>query len=210
MTSQPTPRVTEILAAAGDCSGEMRAGSTFASLFAMIARRHMHRVRHHARAPGRGRRQEPCQRRAESRRAHAQDHHHRAGAERQADRRAAHLYDCSLDQRRRGGRDSGAARARRRIHRQAGARAGDRAGLRLSWRSIRKRTSPRFRRCGARREKAYKMAGVAPGDIQFAELHDCFTIAEIIATRRSGIRASAAGRSVRGRRLHGARTARGR
>src|SRR5262249_12989419 len=42
MTSQPTPRVSQILAEAGDCSGEMRAGSTFASLFAMIARRHMH------------------------------------------------------------------------------------------------------------------------------------------------------------------------
>ncbi len=42
MTSQPTARVSQILAGAGDCSGEMKAGSTFASLFAMIARRHMH------------------------------------------------------------------------------------------------------------------------------------------------------------------------
>src|SRR4030081_19956 len=42
MTSPPTPRVTEILASAGDCGGETRAGSTFPSLFAMIARRHMH------------------------------------------------------------------------------------------------------------------------------------------------------------------------
>src|SRR5579862_9056573 len=42
MTSQPTPRVTEILAMAGDGAGEIKAGSTFASLFAMIARRHMH------------------------------------------------------------------------------------------------------------------------------------------------------------------------
>jgi glycosyltransferase involved in cell wall biosynthesis len=42
MTSQPTPRVSEILGSAGDCSGEIRAGNTFASLFAMIARRHMH------------------------------------------------------------------------------------------------------------------------------------------------------------------------
>ena len=42
MTSQPTPRVTEILAGAGDCAGEIKAGSTFASLFAMIARRHMY------------------------------------------------------------------------------------------------------------------------------------------------------------------------
>src|SRR6202795_183507 len=42
MTSQPTARVTEILASAGDCSGEIKVGSTFPSLFAMIARRHMY------------------------------------------------------------------------------------------------------------------------------------------------------------------------
>src|SRR3984957_8232245 len=41
MTSQPTPKVTEILAGAGDMDGEGRAGATFAALFAMIARRHM-------------------------------------------------------------------------------------------------------------------------------------------------------------------------
>jgi acetyl-CoA C-acetyltransferase len=35
-------------------------------------------------------------------------------------------------------------------------------------------------------EKAYKMAGLGPADIQFAELHDCFTIAEIIATEDLG------------------------
>src|SRR5262249_785721 len=41
---------------------------------------------------------------------------------------------------------------------------------------------------GVRRagEKAYKMAGLGPRDIQFAELHDCFTIAEIIATEDLG------------------------
>src|SRR5690242_20485619 len=42
MTSQTTPRVTEILAGAGDMSGEGRAGATFPALFAMIAQRHMH------------------------------------------------------------------------------------------------------------------------------------------------------------------------
>src|SRR5450759_5039048 len=42
MSSQPTPRVTEILAAAGDMCGEVRAGATFPALFAMIARRHMY------------------------------------------------------------------------------------------------------------------------------------------------------------------------
>src|SRR6202158_1856908 len=37
MTSQPTPKVTEILAAAGDVCTEGRAGATFPALFAMIA-----------------------------------------------------------------------------------------------------------------------------------------------------------------------------
>ncbi len=35
-------------------------------------------------------------------------------------------------------------------------------------------------------EKAYKMAGVKPSDIQFAEVHDCFTIAEIVAIEDLG------------------------
>jgi acetyl-CoA C-acetyltransferase len=34
--------------------------------------------------------------------------------------------------------------------------------------------------------KAYKMAGVGPKDIQFAEVHDCFTIAEIVALEDLG------------------------
>ena len=35
-------------------------------------------------------------------------------------------------------------------------------------------------------EQAYKMAGIKPKDIDFAEVHDCFTIAEIIATEDLG------------------------
>jgi len=35
-------------------------------------------------------------------------------------------------------------------------------------------------------EAAYKMAGVGPKDIDFAEVHDCFTIAEIMATEALG------------------------
>src|SRR6202167_4415134 len=42
MTSQPTPKVTEILAGAGDMCGEGRAGARFPALFEMIARRHMY------------------------------------------------------------------------------------------------------------------------------------------------------------------------
>ena len=35
-------------------------------------------------------------------------------------------------------------------------------------------------------DQAYRMAGVTPRDIQLAEVHDCFTIAEIIATEDLG------------------------
>jgi len=35
-------------------------------------------------------------------------------------------------------------------------------------------------------QKAYKMAGVSAQDIEFAEVHDCFTIAEILATEDLG------------------------
>jgi acetyl-CoA C-acetyltransferase len=36
-------------------------------------------------------------------------------------------------------------------------------------------------------ERAYKMAGVGPGDIQLAEVHDCFAIAEICCTEALGL-----------------------
>jgi acetyl-CoA C-acetyltransferase len=35
-------------------------------------------------------------------------------------------------------------------------------------------------------EKAYKMAGVKPSDVDLVEVHDCFTIAEIVATEDLG------------------------
>jgi acetyl-CoA C-acetyltransferase len=43
-----------------------------------------------------------------------------------------------------------------------------------------------FRAVQTSAEKAYKMAGVKPADIQFAEVHDCFTIAEIMAIEDLG------------------------
>ncbi len=42
-------------------------------------------------------------------------------------------------------------------------------------------------------ERAYEMAGVAPADIRLAEVHDCFTIAEIIATEELGFFAPGTG-----------------
>jgi len=44
-------------------------------------------------------------------------------------------------------------------------------------------TFPAVRKAG---ERAYQMAGLGPNEIQFAELHDCFTIAEIIASEDLG------------------------
>lgn len=35
-------------------------------------------------------------------------------------------------------------------------------------------------------EEAYKMAGITPAEVDFAEVHDCFTIAEIIASEDLG------------------------
>jgi acetyl-CoA C-acetyltransferase len=41
--------------------------------------------------------------------------------------------------------------------------------------------------------EAYGVAGVAPGDIDVVELHDCFTIAEIVATEDLGFFAKGQG-----------------
>jgi len=185
MTSLPTPRVSEILAAAGDSLGEMRAGSTFASLFAMIANRHMHdfgTTREHL--------------------ASVAVKNHAAGAlnpdahmrktitleQAMNGRPVAEpltVYDCSLI-------SDGAAAvilapleragefAARPVRVLGIAQASDYVALD---RKDDITTFPAVRLAG---EKAYRMAGVAPADIEFAELHDCFTIAEIIATEDLG------------------------
>ena len=75
-----------------------------------------------------------------------------------------------------------AAERAARVHRQAGARAGHRAGFRLRG-ARRKQDITTFPAVRAAARQAYDMAGVGPKDIQFAEVHDCFTIAEIIASK---------------------------
>jgi len=185
MTSQPTPRVTEILASAGDLGGEIRAGATFPALFAMIARRHMYEygtTREHLAAVA------------------VKNHAH--GFKNPA----AHLrklitleqalagkmiadpltiYDCSLVS------DGAAAvvivpleRASeftRKPARVLGiAQTSDHLAL------DQKESITTFGAVRAAGEKAYKMAGLSAADVQFAELHDCFTIAEIVATEDLG------------------------
>ncbi|HWB84309.1 MAG TPA: thiolase domain-containing protein [Bryobacteraceae bacterium] len=185
MTSQPTPRVTEILAAAGDCTGEIRAGSTFASLFAMIARRHMYEF---------GTRREDLS-------AVAVKNHANGALNPEAHMRKVitleqamagkpiaeplNLYDCSLV-------SDGAAAvilapldragefAKQAVRVLGVAQASDFVALDQKEDIT---TFPAVRRAG---EKACRMAGIQAREVDFAELHDCFTIAEIIATEDLG------------------------
>ncbi len=185
MTSQPTPRVAEILASAGDVSGEMKAGGTFPALFAMIARRHMHDF---------GTRREDLA-------AVAVKNHSNALLNPYAHLRKAitmeqalagkpiaeplTLYDCSLVS------DGAAAvllapleRAREFTDRPVVI-----AGIAQASDSVALDNKPDITTFAAVRraaEKAYRMAGVGPDEIEFAEVHDCFTIAEIIATEDLG------------------------
>ena len=47
-------------------------------------------------------------------------------------------------------------------------------------------------------KQAYAMAGVGPKDIDVAEVHDCFTIAEMMAYENLGFAEPGQGRSLSG------------
>ncbi len=185
MTSQTTPRVAEILAGAGDLSGEVRAGATFPALFAMIARRHMYEY---------GTTREQLA-------AVAVKNHDNGALNPDAHMRKRitieqalagkpvaeplTVYDCSLV-------SDGAASvlittverardlAQKPVVVRGIAQTSDHVALDEK-ESI--TTFPAVRAAG---QQAYAMAGVGPRDIDVAELHDCFTIAEIIATEDLG------------------------
>ena len=185
MTSQSTPKVTEILAGAGDVSGEVKAGATFPALFAMIARRHMFQygttreqlaavaVKNHgngAKNPLAHMRKTITMEQALAGKPIAEP---------------LTVYDCSLIS------DGAAAVMIAPLERAAEftdrpvkilgiAQTSDYVALDA------KEDITTFRAVRAAGEKAYTMAGVTARDIQFAELHDCFTIAEIIAMEDLG------------------------
>jgi acetyl-CoA C-acetyltransferase len=185
MTSQPTPRVAEILASAGDVSGEMKAGGTFPALFAMIARRHMHDF---------GTRREDLAAVAVKNHANGAKnpyaHMRKVITVEQAlsGKPVAEpltVYDCSLVS------DGAAAVVLAPLERAseftdkpvriAGvAQTSDRFALDEKDDIT---TFPAVKRAA---QKAYEMAGAGPQEIQFAELHDCFTIAEIVALEDLG------------------------
>ncbi|BDC52015.1 acetyl-CoA acetyltransferase [Bryobacterales bacterium F-183] len=186
MTSQPTPKVAEILAGAGDSMGEVRAGATFPALFAMIARRHMYQfgtLREHLAAVA--------------------VKNHANGAKNPL----AHMrklitleqamngkpiadpltvFDCSLVS------DGAAAvflapldRAKEFTSKSPArvlgiAQVSDHVALDT------KDDITTFAAVRTAGEKAYKMAGIGPAEVDLAEVHDCFTIAEIVATEDLG------------------------
>ena len=185
MTSQTTARTTDILASAGDLGGEVKAGATFPSLFAMIAKRHMHEfgttrehlaavaVKNHANG-------------AKNPLAHLRKPITMEKA--LAGRMIAEpltLYDCSLIS------DGAAA-----VLLCAADRAAEFTDKPVCVRGVAQAsdhlaldekedisTFPAVRAAG---EKAFRAAGVRPKDIDVAEIHDCFTIAEIIALEDLG------------------------
>ena len=185
MTSQTTPRVTEILAGAGDMSGEGRAGATFPALFAMIAQRHMYQygttreqlaavaVKNHANG-------------AKNPQAHMRKviTLEQALAGRPISEPLT-VYDCSLI-------SDGAAAAvlvpldqasrytSRHVRVLSVAQTSDHVALDT------KADITCFPAVESAGQKAYEHAGLGPRDIEVAELHDCFTIAEIVASEDLG------------------------
>src|SRR5579859_8084063 len=192
MTSQPTPKVTEILAGAGDLCGEVRAGATFPALFAMIARRHMYQY---------GTTREQL--------AAVAVKNHQNGAKNPL----AHMrkvitmeqalngkpiaepltvYDCSLIS------DGAAAVLIAPLERAAEftSKAVRVLGIAQTSDAValdQKDDITTFHAVRLAAQKAYQMAGVKPLDIQFAEVHDCFTIAEIVAIEDLGFVAKGEG-----------------
>ena len=185
MTSQPTPRVSEILAGAGDLAGEIKAGATFAALFAMIARRHMHQygttreqmaavaVKNHANA---------------FKNPYAHLRKMITLEQALAGKPVAEpltIYDCSLI-------SDGAAAVLLAPLERAPEFAGQPvlvAGIAQTSGHValdQREDITTFAAVRKAAEKAYRMAGVTAAEIQFAELHDCFTIAEIMAMEDVG------------------------
>src|SRR5450432_3811122 len=185
MTSQSTPKVTEILAGAGDLAGEVRAGATFPALFAMIARRHMYQygtTREHLAAVAVKNHQNGAKNPLAHMRKIITMEQALSG---KPISEPLTVYDCSLIS------DGAAAVLIAPLERASEFTDKPIRVLGISQTSDHvaldeKADITTFRAVQTSAEKAYKMADVKPADIQFAEVHDCFTIAEIMAIEDLG------------------------
>jgi acetyl-CoA C-acetyltransferase len=186
MNTVPTSSVTEFLAKAGDWENEVKVGYTFPSAFAMMARRHMHQygtTREHLAAVT------------------VKNHRnavHNPDAQMQKpvtmeqvlnDNRIVadplRLYDCSLI-------TDGASAiiltekndarnlSRNPVDIIGFAQANDLFAL------YQKEDLTKFDATVEAARLAFDMAGIEPKDVDVVEVHDCFTIAEIIAIEDLG------------------------
>ncbi len=186
MNTVPTPEVTEFLCKAGDWESEVKVGYTFPSAFAMIARRHMHQygttrehfaavtVKNHSNAL---RNPDAQMRKSVTMEQVLNDNRIVADPLR--------LYDCSpitdgasavvLT-------EKGASQnlSRKSVDIIGFAQANDLFAL------YQKEDLTKFDATIEAAKMAFHMAGIEAQDVDVVEVHDCFTIAEIIAIEDLG------------------------
>lgn len=185
MTSQETSKVTEILAAAGDAESEVAAGATFPALFALVAQRHMYQY-----GTTREQLSQVAVKNHENGYLNPDAHmRKRITLEQAMNARPIatplNLFDCSLV-------SDGAGAVLLCPAEMAGdfkSKPVDILGFGQASDSFamhEKEDITTFSSTVRAAAKAYRSAGLDPGDIDFAEVHDCFTIAEIVAIEDLG------------------------
>lgn len=186
MNTVPTPKVTEFLAKAGDWENEVKVGYTFPSAFAMMARRHMHQY---------GTRREHLA--AVTVKNHSNglknpDAHMQKPVTMDQvlkDTRIVadplRLYDCSLIT----DGASAVVLSEKSVAKSFSRRSVDIIGLGQAndyFALYQKDDLTRFDATVEAAKMAFTMAGIEPEDVDVLEVHDCFTIAEIMAIEDLG------------------------
>jgi acetyl-CoA C-acetyltransferase len=186
MNTVETPRVTEYLAQAADWETEAKIGATFPSMFALMAQRHMHEY---------GTRREHLSSVAVKNHANgAKNPDAQMQKEITLEKAVSspvlvaeplNLYDCSLIT------DGAAA-----VVVCASDIANDYTKMPIdiighgqasdAFCMYQKKDITKFDATIAAGRRAYEMAGIKPEDVDVVEVHDCFTIAEIIAIEDLG------------------------
>ena len=192
MTSAETDETASILAAAGDVAVEASVGSTFPALFGLIARRHMH---------------EHGTTREEIAHVAVKNHAHgklNPNAHMQKDvtlpqvldakpvAEPLGLFDCSLISDGAAAvvlcpSETASAHHEKPVEVLASAQASDSPAL------SDKRDITSFHATQKAGEAAFSQAGLSREDVDLAEIHDCFTMAEIIALEDLGFFAKGEG-----------------
>ncbi len=186
MNTVPTPKVTEFLAKAGDWEHEVKVGYTFPSAFAMMARRHMHQYgttrEHLAAVTVKNHKNALLNPDAQMQKPVTMEqilNDNRVVAD------PLRLYDCSLIT----DGASAVVLAEKGTARNLSKKPVDIIGFAQandSFALYQKDDLTRFDATVEAANMAFQMAGIEREDIDVAEVHDCFTIAEIIAIEDLG------------------------